>query len=694
MATDPASYSKVVAADDAYIRDGSYANQNMNADKKSTGLLELKKAVVGYERQILLRFDLTKMKLENKTRVVILLDFVGSNMSMTNKEKNAVCAYGISNDWSSDSVTFNNAPKYDANKMVGRGVMSRVGICSIDVTDYVLDAYDAGETSVSFRLLAEETIVSQSQAASTSFSFPSRHPMLLADVMEPDATYRTDFLIDPNASKIMWDRANEIYDDWYGRYTEILQRGDYDSEMISSDPSAYTLKVDARSSTPTAKVETMDTRLMSTLPGFKGATTNETVYGGDLSAPRQEATGRFYVKEVDGRMWIIDPLGYPCYVRGINHLTYSYQMGSTYQKEAMARVYGTPEKWAIAATRWLKKEFNINVGAACDNSILGVEEGMAYVYRPGGIADYARGKGMIYRGTPMELLYNNTIPVFDPEFETFADEKGKAAAEALKGDPKMFGHVTDNEIVVSNTLLAQYLSLDYTVDVNQFSYATAWTWYCRFTGVENPRIEDIGKYSEELGVDLNDLFQGFVYDRYFKVLSTALKKYDPDCLYLGARQLTGSATSEWLMRFTGYWCDIYCVNYYGSWEIDEEVLYNLGKWLGIPMMVTEFYAKATDAIANTGKPYPNTDGAGWVVSTQKEKGYYYHNFALRLLECKFCIGWLYFQYIDNDPLANPQASNKGMVNCDLDTEVYREFNEQVAELNKNVYSLIDYFDAK
>ena len=62
-------------------------------------------------------------------------------------------------------------------------------------------------------------------------------------------------------------------------------------------------------------------------------------------------------------------------------------MGSAYQKQAMAHVYGTPEKWAIAATRWLKNEFNINVGAACDNSILGVEEGISYVYRPGGIAD-------------------------------------------------------------------------------------------------------------------------------------------------------------------------------------------------------------------------------------------------------------------------------------------------------------------
>ena len=226
LIADPQTFSKVVAADDAYIRGGSYGNTNMNSAKKKDGLLELKKGPADYTRDILLRFDLTQMKLEGKTRVVIMLDFAKSNMTST--EKNAVCAYGIENDWSSETVTFNNAPKYDASNMLGRGVMSKVGNCIIDVTDYVLDAYDAGETSVSFRLTAETAIGSQSQAAATTFSFASRRPMLFADTMQGDETYRTDFTIDPYEAKYMFDRANTLFEDWYARYQEILAKGEAD----------------------------------------------------------------------------------------------------------------------------------------------------------------------------------------------------------------------------------------------------------------------------------------------------------------------------------------------------------------------------------------------------------------------------------------------------------------------------------
>ena len=55
---------------------------------------------------------------------------------------------------------------------------------------------------------------------------------------------------------------------------------------------------------------------------------------------------------------------------------------------------------------------------------------------------------------------------------------------------------------------------------------------------------------------------------------------------------------------------------------------------------------------------------------------------------------MYFQYIDNDPYVNSTASNKGMVNCDQDTEVYKAFTDQMALVNQNVYSLIEFFDGK
>ena len=68
-----------------------------------------------------------------------------------------------------------------------------------------------------------------------------------------------------------------------------------------------------------------------------------------------------------------------------------------------------------------------------------------------------------------------------------------------------------------------------------------------------------------------------------------------------------------------------------------------------------------------------------------------------MLEAKNCIGWLYFQYIDNGPTdetveEGQKYSNKGIVNSDLDRTVYKAYHEQIAAINKNKYSLVEYFD--
>jgi hypothetical protein len=100
-----------------------------------------------------------------------------------------------------------------------------------------------------------------------------------------------------------------------------------------------------------------------------------------------------------------------------------------------------------------------------------------------------------------------------------------------------------------------------------YSYATAWTWYCRMTGEEYPAAADIDKQSARLGVDLWDLFKGFVYDRYFGVCSTAIKNHDPNSLYFGNRFLAVCDKWEWMLRAAGYWCDVVSINYYYVWEI-------------------------------------------------------------------------------------------------------------------------------
>ena len=132
-------------------------------------------------------------------------------------------------------------------------------------------------------------------------------------------------------------------------------------------------------------------------------------------------------------------------------------------------------------------------------------------------------------------------------------------------------------------------------------------------------------------------------------------------------------------------------SHYKCLDITRE--YDFASNADIPFMVTEFYAKAEeneDGLANT-------TGAGFFVKTQQDRADHYQSFTLRLLEAKNCVGWHWFQYTDNDPTGNPTDTssidaNKGIVS-NTHTE-YTVLTDRMKEINKNVYMLIDYFDAK
>ena len=115
------------------------------------------------------------------------------------------------------------------------------------------------------------------------------------------------------------------------------------------------------------------------------------------------------------------------------------------------------------------------------------------------------------------------------------------------------------------------------------------------------------------------------------------------------------------------------------------------RWSGKPFIVSEFYVKGADS------GLPNNTGAGWVVKTQKDRGWFYQNYVLQLLEYKTCIGWHWFKYIDNDPTApNPEPSNidsnKGIVSNEY--KPYTALLDTMKQLNERVYATINYFDTK
>lgn len=96
-------------------------------------------------------------------------------------------------------------------------------------------------------------------------------------------------------------------------------------------------------------------------------------------------------------------------------------------------------------------------------------------------------------------------------------------------------------------------------------------------------------------------------------------------------------------------------------------------------------------VSYQGTGYANTEGGGWLVHTQKNRGEFYQNFCLRLLETRNCVGWVHFEYNDGYD-SNGKASNKGVVS--IEYEPYESFLSQMRQLNLSVHSLIDYYDIK
>jgi hypothetical protein len=111
---------------------------------------------------------------------------------------------------------------------------------------------------------------------------------------------------------------------------------------------------------------------------------------------------------------------------------------------------------------------------------------------------------------------------------------------------------------------------------------------------------------------------------------------------------------------------------------------------GRPFMITEWYAKGMDVPG-----LANVSGAGWVVKTQADRGRFYENFTLSLLESRACVGWHWFKYMDNDPedtKADPsnRDSNKGIVSNRF--EPYGPLLDAMKRLNERTFRLIEHFD--
>jgi len=666
-----------MAVDGGYVRGGIHADlvlplaENQFIDIKNAPDNDL-------YREGFIKFDLSK--LEN-TKINFAHLVLGFN-SIASESRFDI--YEVPQNWSSDTLTYNNSPK-------GKVIVSDVNFSKmVDIAKPIENAISRGDTAFCIRIVP--TI--QSGAGQTRIKYTATDiPYIAVYDSKPNKNYFEILSGESATDREIWKWAQKMFDEWYVRFKN-LPKPNEKATFIKSDESQYTkISYFAQHSTnyelkqiahhPTRPLEGITDLDEYVSEEIKNAKLDK--FGGIMSEKlKQKSTGYFYTTKIDGRWWIIDPLGYPYINIGLSHIDYSLN-GSSLQKENALKKYGSFDNWGIETTKIVKDDLNFNSSFTPRPEVIKVKDGLPYMKHFGAMSGFGAYKKLRIYGTGSTLFNeNNTMPVFDPEFGDFVNTLVKEKTSEHLNDPWVIGYTSDNELPMNPDMLDRYLTVNPSREANYYTYSCAWTWLKNITGKENPSIDDITD-------ELRDLFRGFVWDRYFNVVATAFKAADPNHMYMGTRFLTVSKDSEWVYRFSAQYLDCMTINWYFTWEPQIEALYGIERNGDMPFMVTEFYTKAGDSGLG------NTSGAGLYVPTQRDRADFYETFTIKLLESRNCIGWQLFHYMDNDPGSGTSDkssvnANKGIINNNY--ELYTDFTDRIAVLNKNVYKLVDYFQNK
>ena len=362
------------------------------------------------------------------------------------------------------------------------------------------------------------------------------------------------------------------------------------------------------------------------------------------------ASGFFRSTRSHGRRWLVDPEGCLFIHRGV----VSVRENRTEEgRQAKLESYGSPENWAAETVRLLKRNGFNGTGAWTDDvSLQATGDGLVYTRLWNFMSTYGKKRGGTYQKSGHAGYLGDCPFVFDPEFPAFCDEYARQLS-ATKDDPWLLSHFTDNELPWSRKMLEKHLSLP-EKDPGREA-AENWLRERHGPGATARNIT---------GEDRQDFLE-FAVDRYFSITAAAIRRHDPNHMVLGAGFHGEALKLPEVFHAAGRSVDVVSVNYYRAWRPDPGLLQS---W---------------------------SEESGWLVRTQADRGLFYQNFTLVLLESPVCVGWHWFKYADNDPadrMADPsnRDSNKGIV-----SNRYREYQElpdSMRKLKTRAYGLIRHFD--
>ena len=416
---------------------------------------------------------------------------------------------------------------------------------------------------------------------------------------------------------------------------------------------------------------------------------------------RIDKEGFFRVKEYMNRFYFIDPNGNAFIMRGVNYVRFNADLsvadGAPYTKNILAK-YRSRDEWRRETRRRLL-EWGFNALGAWSDPDLGLPYTLNlhitpryYMYKGG----YLKRRVLVLARDP-DVLWQpfQTFPdVYDPDFEKSAVET--AREYVVPHDKYLIGYFTDNEVDFSvDTIFTEFMNMHGEEPGKRALIDYFSKFFSDIRELNNVLGTNLGDFDDLLNYSMrefsvieakagsrsrriiNELKRGFareVAKRYAEICVKAIKSADPNHLILGGR-FAGTNPKSVIRSFDAF--DVISNNYYGE---DPPIAYfeYVFKETERPIILSEFSFRAEDT------EHPNTRGAGIIVENQSYRAFYIRSWLIPLLEKRFFIGYLWWEYMD-EPYEGrrPDAedSNYGLVN------LYDEPYIEVVEVFKDINSM-------
>lgn len=465
---------------------------------------------------------------------------------------------------------------------------------------------------------------------------------------------------------------------------------------------------------------------LALIPAFE-SNPNLDAFGGIKSSDRGndlEATGFFYVAEVDGRQVLVTPEGNiffqlsVCGIANADHTTKvagregdfewlpkkndplyrnAWQEGRpdwgnfSFYIANWIRKFGKPysyEAWSGQVVDRLRSWGFNSAGAFSQISESMKAKGFPYVK----ILPLNRGKGI--KLIPDRIGPGYVLDPFAPDAEASISRAFAKSVAPSANDPLLIGYFLGNEQhfedlpkliprykasqVPAKAKLVQILKDKYKT-INAFN--ASWKPAEPFQHFEELEDAPLFVRSEEAAADMQDFFRLFM-ETYYSLVERVFRQHDPNHLLIGNRWTPNTANNKTVVEIGGKYLDVISINYY-TYGIDAAFLEKVYEWSGQkPMILSEWYYSCGDRGLTASKAMAN----------QEERGKAYRNYLEQSAALPFVIGSQWFIYTDQALTGrffegyNGEGNNTGFV--DVTDRPYDELVEAAKSSHDRIYDVM------